>query len=244
MGRPPKGATAMSGAERIRRWRERHGKPSNETRNETSGNETRNETIEALEARVREQAADIAKRDAEIERLRKAKPADPKQQARDHWADMRERTAQRALEQRAKAAAAVAAGFDPEHDKPKTEDEQAARREWQERKLFERERAAMLAKAGDFAALSQAELLQVAVHQREEIARLKKAKADIGDNPEDVTTLDDAKQVIINLRAKLTRTQTELRNKRAALNKMAEGPRRALYVFGRQGQDHEMLAPP
>jgi hypothetical protein len=63
MGRPPKGDAAMTGAERVRRWRERHGKacnetgnekPRNETGNETTGNETGNETIAMLKERIRE----------------------------------------------------------------------------------------------------------------------------------------------------------------------------------------------
>jgi chromosome segregation ATPase len=54
MGRPPLGDAAMTSAERVRRWRERHGNLCNETRNEKPCNETSNETIATLEARIRE----------------------------------------------------------------------------------------------------------------------------------------------------------------------------------------------
>ncbi len=52
MGRPPKGEAAMTGAERVRLWRERHGYAKrNETGNEKPCNETANETIATLQAR-------------------------------------------------------------------------------------------------------------------------------------------------------------------------------------------------
>jgi hypothetical protein len=64
MGRPPLGDAAMTSAERVRRWRERHGKARNETRNEKPCNETDNETATAhtaeLQARVAELEALLA----------------------------------------------------------------------------------------------------------------------------------------------------------------------------------------
>lgn len=99
MGRPPLGDAAMSNAERVRRWRERHGKTraGNETRNEKPRNETGNETPDPqtveLQARVAELEALLAmpshaatrhlfarlkEQAAEINRLRR----DGKKQAR------------------------------------------------------------------------------------------------------------------------------------------------------------------
>ncbi len=71
MGRPPLGHAAMSSAERVRRWRERHGKTTrnetgngNETRNEKPSNENGNETLVVeLQARVAELEVALAQPD-------------------------------------------------------------------------------------------------------------------------------------------------------------------------------------
>ena len=56
MGRPPLGKTAMTGAERVRRWREKHAvkKPKPDRKRDP-------ETVQRLKARIRELEAELAK---------------------------------------------------------------------------------------------------------------------------------------------------------------------------------------